>query len=71
MRVGLAGTGERVTLSTRLEEGWYRQKLPVVEIRGTEELSLRGGAVKVEAENDVKVDAEGEVRVVGKTIHLN
>ncbi len=44
---------------------------PRVEIRGTEELSLQGGAVKVEAEKDVKVDAEGEVRVVGKTIHLN
>jgi hypothetical protein len=44
---------------------------PKVEIRGTEELSLSGGAVKLEAENDVKVDAEGEVRVVGKTIHLN
>ncbi|MBA2540282.1 MAG: hypothetical protein H0V17_11645 [Deltaproteobacteria bacterium] len=44
---------------------------PKVEIRGTEELSLVGGAVKLEAENDVKVDAEGEVRVVGKTIHLN
>jgi N-acetylated-alpha-linked acidic dipeptidase len=35
--IKLAGTGEKVTLTTRLEEGWYRQKLPVVEIRGTEE----------------------------------
>jgi N-acetylated-alpha-linked acidic dipeptidase len=35
--IGLAGTGQKVTLSTSLEEGWYRQQLPVVEIRGTEE----------------------------------
>jgi hypothetical protein len=35
--IKLAGTGEKVTLTTRLEEGWYRQKLPVVEIRGTDE----------------------------------
>ncbi len=26
--IKLAGTGEKVTLTTRLEEGWYRQKLP-------------------------------------------
>lgn len=44
---------------------------PRVEIKGTEQLTLEGGAVKLEAEQDVKVDAEGEVRVVGKTIHLN
>jgi phage gp45-like len=42
-----------------------------VEIKGTEELALEGGAVKLHAEEDMKVDAEGEVRVVGKTIHLN
>ena len=32
--IALAGTGAHVTLATRLEEGWYRQKLPVVEIEG-------------------------------------
>src|SRR5215211_5521802 len=32
--IRLAATGEQVTLASRLEEGWYRQKLPVVEIRG-------------------------------------
>jgi N-acetylated-alpha-linked acidic dipeptidase len=32
--IALAGTGAQVTLATRLEEGWYRQKLPVVEIEG-------------------------------------
>jgi hypothetical protein len=42
-----------------------------VEIKGTEQLELEGGAVKVHAEEDVKVDAEGEVRVVGRMIHLN
>jgi N-acetylated-alpha-linked acidic dipeptidase len=35
--IKLAGTGETVTLVTRLEEGWYGQKVPVVEIRGREE----------------------------------
>ena len=34
--IALAGSGEQVTLATRLEEGWYRQKLPVVEIQGGE-----------------------------------
>ena len=32
--IALAGSGAQVTLATRLEEGWYRQKLPVVEIEG-------------------------------------
>jgi hypothetical protein len=44
---------------------------PRVEIKGSEQVTLEGGAVTVKAEQDVKVDAEGEVRVVGKTIHLN
>jgi N-acetylated-alpha-linked acidic dipeptidase len=35
--IRLAGTGGAATLVTRLEEGWYRQKVPVVEIRGREE----------------------------------
>jgi hypothetical protein len=32
--IALAGSGAQVALATRLEEGWYRQKLPVVEIEG-------------------------------------
>ena len=45
---------------------------PKVEIKGTEQLTLEGGAVKLEAQQDVKVEAkEGDVRVVGKIIHLN
>ena len=44
---------------------------PKVEIKGTEELALQGGAVKLEAEQDVKVDAEGDVRVIGTKIFLN
>ncbi len=44
---------------------------PKVEIKATEQLALEGGAVKIKSEQDVKVDAEGEVRVIGKTIHLN
>lgn len=35
--IGLAGTGVTATLVTRLEEGWYRQKVPVVEIEGRDE----------------------------------
>ena len=35
--IKLAGTGKKITLSTRLEEGWYRQKVPVVEIKGKDE----------------------------------
>lgn len=32
--IALAGTGKKVTISAKLEEGWYKQKVPVVEIRG-------------------------------------
>lgn len=35
--IAMAGTGKKVTLTTHLEEGWYKQKVPVVEIRGSEE----------------------------------
>ncbi len=42
-----------------------------VEIKATEQLALTGGEVNVEGEQDVNVDAKGEVRVVGKMIHLN
>ena len=42
-----------------------------VAIKGTEEVAIEGGGVKVEAEQEVDIDAEGDVRVVGKIIHLN
>ena len=42
-----------------------------VAIKGTEEVAIEGGGVKVEAEQEVEIDAEGDVRVVGKIIHLN
>jgi hypothetical protein len=42
-----------------------------VEIKATEQLALSGNEVNVEGEADVNVDAKGEVRVVGKMIHLN
>jgi len=42
-----------------------------VEIKATEQLGLEGGSVKLKAEEDMQVEAEGDVRVVGKTIHLN
>ncbi|MBL8589922.1 MAG: M28 family peptidase [Methylobacteriaceae bacterium] len=35
--IKLAGTAETVTIAAHLEEGWYRQKVPVVEIRGAVE----------------------------------
>ena len=35
--IDLAGTGETVTIAASLEEGWFRQKVPVVEIRGAVE----------------------------------
>ncbi len=35
--IALAGTGKKATLATHLEEGWFKQKVPVVEIRGSEE----------------------------------
>ena len=35
--IKLAGTSKKATIRTRLEEGWFRQKVPVVEIRGSEE----------------------------------
>jgi N-acetylated-alpha-linked acidic dipeptidase len=35
--IALAQSGGKVKLTTRLEEGWYRQKIPVVEIRGHRE----------------------------------
>ncbi|MBM3598141.1 MAG: M28 family peptidase [Alphaproteobacteria bacterium] len=35
--IELAGTGKKVTIKSRLEEGWFRQKLPVVDIKGKEE----------------------------------
>jgi N-acetylated-alpha-linked acidic dipeptidase len=35
--LALAADGETVTLKTHLEEGWYRQKVPVVEIPGAVE----------------------------------
>ncbi len=42
-----------------------------VQITGAEQVSLHGGKVAVTSDEDVKVDAAGEVRVTGKTIHLN
>jgi hypothetical protein len=35
--IALAERGGRATIVTKLEEGWYRQKLPLVEIRGAEQ----------------------------------
>ncbi len=35
--IALAEQGGRATIVTRMEEGWYRSKLPVVEIPGTEQ----------------------------------
>jgi hypothetical protein len=42
-----------------------------VSIKGTEQLALSGGEVELEADEDLEVEANGDVKVVGKTIHLN
>ncbi len=61
---------EAVRLQLKASEALQIES-PKVAIKGTEQLTLEGGEIKLEAEQDVKVDAEGDVRVVGKTIHLN
>jgi N-acetylated-alpha-linked acidic dipeptidase len=35
--IAAAGTGKKVKIRTRLKEGWFKQKLPVVEIKGAVE----------------------------------
>ena len=35
--IALAANGGRATIATEMEEGWYPQKVPVVEIKGTAE----------------------------------
>lgn len=43
---------------------------PRVAIRG-DQVEVSGGNVVLEAEDEVSVEADGDVRVVGKMIHLN
>ncbi len=35
--IEMADKGQKVTIRTKMEEGWFSQKLPVAEIKGTEE----------------------------------
>lgn len=42
-----------------------------VEIKATEQLALEAGNVTMQAEEEIQVEAEGDVRVVGRIIHLN
>lgn len=35
--IELAQKGGRATIATKLDEGWFRQKMPIVDIRGSEE----------------------------------
>jgi uncharacterized protein (DUF2345 family) len=42
-----------------------------VEIKGTEEVAVSGKQVDVDAEEDINVEGKGDVRVIGKMIHLN
>ncbi|MEO8703448.1 MAG: hypothetical protein ABI867_25600 [Kofleriaceae bacterium] len=44
---------------------------PTIALKATERLALEGNAVELKAEGEMKVEAEGDVRVVGRTIHLN
>jgi len=61
---------ESVRLSLKATEAVEIESRRVA-IKGTEQVSIDGGGVEVKAEEGVEIDAEGDVRVVGKTIHLN
>ncbi len=61
---------ESVRMELRASEA-VQIAAPRVEIHGSEKLELAGGKVEVQGEEGVDVEAKGDVRVVGKTIHLN
>jgi hypothetical protein len=61
---------ESVRLAIKASES-VEIESPHVAIRGQQTLELSGGKVAVEAEEEVTVEADGDVRVVGKMIHLN
>lgn len=61
---------ESVRLELKASEA-VQIEAPHVAIRGSEKLELSGGQVAVEGEESVDVEAAGDVRVVGKMIHLN
>jgi hypothetical protein len=61
---------ESVRLELKASEA-VQIEAPRVAIRGSEALELSGGKVAVEGEESVDVEAAGDVRVVGKMIHLN
>lgn len=61
---------ESVRLELKASEA-VQIESPKVAIHGSEKLELSGGQVAVEGEESVDVEAKGDVRVVGKMIHLN
>jgi hypothetical protein len=61
---------ESVRLELKASEA-VQIESPHVAIRGSEKLELSGGQVAVEGQESVEVEAGGDVRVVGKMIHLN
>lgn len=75
LRIRLTSDGpvlqmEAVRLELRAQEA-VQIESPRVEIKGTEHVSVTGGKVEVHGEEELRVDSEGDVRVVGKMIHLN
>lgn len=61
---------ESVRLELKASEA-VQIESPKVAIHGSERLELSGGQVAMEGEESVDVEAKGDVRVVGKMIHLN
>jgi hypothetical protein len=61
---------ESVRLELKASEA-VQIESPHVAIRASEKLELSGGQVVVAGEESIDVEAAGDVRVVGKMIHLN
>lgn len=75
LRIKLTSEGpvlqmESVRLELKASEA-VQIESPRVEIKGSEALELSGGKVAVRGEEEIEVESTGDVRVVGKTIHLN
>lgn len=75
LRIKLTSEGpvlqlESVRMELRASEA-VQISSPRVEISGTEKLELSGGKVEIASEQGTDVESSGDVRVVGKTIHLN
>ena len=61
---------ESVRLQLKATEGVEIDSKHIA-IRATESVEVEGRVVKVQAEEDMKLEGGGEVRMVGRPIHLN